>query len=382
MKQKESYVLERHKHKITQISTTGRWKTYYKDRNGKLKAIEKVNRDDLIKELYKLYSNTGEKTFADIFDEILRHKVTSGRILKDTADNYRSTFHKYLSPFIFNPISKFDEDSLQEAIGQVAISKRPPEKRMKECVEHIHEVYRWALRHGLVTRDASYGLSAKDFYRYCDCKKKLADEKIFNKEEIELIRIDMEKNFANPRAQIILLSIETGMRVGELCALHSEDVSEKFIHVHRQQRRYIHPERYEEIPYTKDERTHPHGGRLFPVTCSIEKLLTRIPKGKVYLFEENREWIKKFTVIRFLNRHCKALGLHITNNHAFRMSLNSNFFYEAGLNAKQRSYLLGHSVDTNERYYTYTREAEIEKLRDSLNFAKKLDDETPSLCCK
>ena len=44
-------------------------------------------------------------------------------------------------------------------------------------------------------------------------------------------------------------------------------------------------------------------------------------------------------------------GITTTNNHAFRISLN-NKFIQLGLSADERSLLLGHSVEVNERHYS------------------------------
>ena len=52
-----------------------------------------------------------------------------------------------------------------------------------------------------------------------------------------------------------LLAAETGMRLGELAALHKEDISDEFIHVHRQQIKSTDDEGHTyfyEVPYTKD----------------------------------------------------------------------------------------------------------------------------------
>ena len=49
------------------------------------------------------------------------------------------------------------------------------------------------------------------------------------------------------------------------------------------------------------------------------------------------------------------------------MSLNSNVLIPAGLDARERAAILGHSITTNENYYTYTRRDEIVEIGDRLN---------------
>ena len=104
-------------------------------------------------------------------------------------------------------------------------------------------------------------VAVSDYLKNCDLTIKQDEERQFSEEEIERIRAYAEKNLENPRALMILMAIETGMRAGELAALHKEDVYEEFIHVHRQQIRETDTEGHEiiyEVGYTKDERMHPH----------------------------------------------------------------------------------------------------------------------------
>ncbi|BCK00733.1 hypothetical protein bsdcttw_37730 [Anaerocolumna chitinilytica] len=66
------------------------------------------------------------------------------------------------------------------------------------------------------------------------------------------------------------------------------------------------------------------------------------------------------------------MGFNITNNHAFRMTLNSNYFIGVlNLDVRERASLLGHSVETNQAYYTKIRmEEEVDNIR------LKMDDKT------
>ena len=72
----------------------------------------------------------------------------------------------------------------------------------------------------------------------------------------------------------------------------------------------------------------------------------------------------------------KSLGYSITNNHAFRMSLNSNVFIPNNVSLTKRAELLGHSVETNLRHYSY---AQIDAEDDTLS---KLEGGCPSVVLK
>lgn len=59
--------------------------------------------------------------------------------------------------------------------------------------------------------------------------------------------------------------------------------------------------------------------------------------------------------------------MNVTNNHAFRMSLNSNIFIPIGLPVTERARLLGHSVDTNLKYYSFAGKDNLQDICDLLN---------------
>ena len=99
----------------------------------------------------------------------------------------------------------------------------------------------------------------------------------------------------------------------------------------------------------------------------LDQLRTSVGSTSEYVFSENNEWIHKTSYDQFLKRLCKNLGLSITNNHAFRMSLNSNVLIKSGLDAKTRAAILGHSIATNESYYTYTRRDEIQEVGSTID---------------
>ncbi|SEB02763.1 hypothetical protein SAMN02910384_03128 [Pseudobutyrivibrio sp. ACV-2] len=68
--------------------------------------------------------------------------------------------------------------------------------------------------------------------------------------------------------------------------------------------------------------------------------------------------------------------ISITNNHAFRMSLNSNVFIPNNVSLTKRAELLGHSVETKLRHYSY---AQIDAEDDTLS---KLEGGCPSVVLK
>lgn len=203
---------------------------------------------------------------------------------------------------------------------------------------------------------------------------KTDEEKAFSLEELAKITAEAEKNLDNPRVLMALLSKETGMRAGELCALHKVDIENDYIHVHRQQVKVDGEnghKRIVEVPYTKDERLHPHNGRFVPITEEARRIIglaRAIPGESPYLFHDanDSKMIPEDGYAHNLRRRCKKLGCVSTNNHAFRMAFNSRLIV-MGFSPSDRALILGHEVQTNEAHYSLTDRRRLEEIKNRIN---------------
>ena len=113
------------------------------------------------------------------------------------------------------------------------------------------------------------------------------------------------------------------------------------------------------------------GGRKSPLTQAIRDILDELKavqesKGihSEFVFcNADGEWIKTDAYSTCLRRMLKSLSFELTNNHAFRMSLNRNILAgEFNLCSARRAELLGHSEETNEKYYTYAPKDDMNDL--------------------
>lgn len=161
---------------------------------------------------------------------------------------------------------------------------------------------------------------------------------------------------------------------GELSALHKDDILDNYLHIHRQQlidETRKNSARFREVPYTKDERMHPHNGRYYPINERIKRIIElakKIPGDSDYLFHNPDQSgpVSKDTYEQYLKRRCHKLGITSTNNHAFRMALNSEFIRQ-GLNPAERALLLGHAVQTNEQHYSLTDKRQLKEISEKLS---------------
>ena len=165
-----------------------------------------------------------------------------------------------------------------------------------------------------------------------------------------------------------LLASYTGMRSSELPALKWDDVHDQYIHLHQMQIRHDGKhgeERFEIVPWLKEEKGAPRGERMIPFfNDDIPNLLNEIREIQTF-FKIESEWIFPNTDClsyeRSIYKLCKKLGYDITNNHAFRKGFNMKMM-DMGLNVADRSAILGHSAEVNLRNYTVTSDNWIEEV--------------------
>ena len=128
-------------------------------------------------------------------------------------------------------------------------------------------------------------------------------------------------------------------------------------------------EALEELPYTKDERMHPHDGRRVPMTDECREavcLAMDLPGESEYLFHDpDGKPINKDSYNRYLARLCQRIGIKTTNNHAFRLAFNSRMI-DLGFSSAERALILGHAVQTNETHYSVSDKRRLERLKTSI----------------
>ncbi|MCR5175012.1 MAG: tyrosine-type recombinase/integrase [Oscillospiraceae bacterium] len=202
----------------------------------------------------------------------------------------------------------------------------------------------------------------------CDLSRKTDEQRAFSEEELSKLQEDALKTPANPRSLMILLAMETGLRAGELAALHSSDIEDGFIHVHRQQLRDRSNGKqiFKDVSYTKDERKHPHDGRYVPITkacANVLRLAQQLPGDSLYVFhDKSGAPVVKDSYEQNLRRRCARLGIETSHNHAFRVAFNSRLI-NLGFSPSDRALILGHAVETNERHYSHSDRRRLDDIK-------------------
>lgn len=157
-----------------------------------------------------------------------------------------------------------------------------------------------------------------------------------------------------------------------------QDIETNYIRVHRQQivlpdDTSINKRICKDVEYTKNERANPKGGRLIPITEGCRAALEiayELPGESEYVFHHpDGKPVIKDSYLYYLRRRCKTLGIKISRNHAFRVAFNAKLI-ETGIDCNERCLVLGHSMQTNERHYSFSDRRKVEDIRNKLNELK------------
>lgn len=368
--------------KIEYKDGKGLWTTMLPNK----KKIYAKTKDILIDKLFGFYGLAiNDVSISGIFASALKEKADGDNVNERTITHLDYAYQR----FITNEFSKRDIRELTKAdlkayTQDLVTCLHPKAKAFLEYKSVLNLIFGYALEYDIIDTNPVLAICNEKYLKSCDCTKPKSADKILSMADIEKVKTEVRHRMAQAKycgyfinGYAILLSIETGMRVGELCALRWDDIEETTIHIHAQQlsRKGEHGKEYYYAPWTKDEKGISRDGRIFPLTDTLAKLLHELKElqagkginSEYVLCHEDGEWIKTDAYQTCLRRLMRSLGFTVTNNHTFRMSLNSNVLAPLGLTPADRARLLGHSEETNQKYYTFARLDSTDEIRELLN---------------
>ncbi|MCR5235863.1 MAG: tyrosine-type recombinase/integrase [Lachnospiraceae bacterium] len=376
--------------KIEYRESKGLWSTLMPDKS----KLYGKSREVLLDKLMAKYGlSVTDYSLHTVFLQAIEHKDRTEAVNPETLNHLRTSYARFIDDkmsgtdirrITCDMLSEYTLDMLrkQQETDSQGVTHKVKKKAYLDYKCVLNVIFDYALDKDYITVNPLNKFKNKAFLKECDCSKAVSEEKIFSEDEIEAIKQKVRSYMTFRRyagyfinGYAILLSIMTGMRAGELPSLKWSDIKDNHIHIHSQQLSYKRKggREYYYADWTKDEKGISRGGRKFPLTGEIRELLNELKelqdqKGIVSEFvfsHENGEWIKKDAYTTCLGRLLTSMGFDITNNHAFRMSLNSNVLdAKLSLPVAKRAELLGHSVETNLKYYTYAAKDDMEDLVD------------------
>lgn len=396
-KLKEEKVLKVHPYTITQTSILKngkqviRWQTVCGDKRPRCATYE-----SLIDKLYTHYFDAKAITdysFKTMFEAALDERIRTEQPKEKTIRDYHSTYKAFITEeFGARDIRLITPSEAKEFIQNVTRQHNPTKKRFYKFKGILNLVFEYAYdpeRRYINMNPIPAKNKAYEKNLTPTCAK--PEDKAFQPEEVKLIRNHLwdrvHRSKYDVNAYAILFSSETGVREGEIPSLKWTDITDKAIHIHSQQNDEVRDGKkvYYYNPTTKNEKGVSHNGRFIPITHEVRMILTELKEKQQALgiisewvfCKENGDWITTVAYYEALYKVCHKLGLKLSNNHAFRMALNSYVYVPMGLPVSERAKLLGHSVDTNLKHYTFARTDDyLDELSAKINAFNASDRKT------
>lgn len=361
------------------ITKNGKPKTYYQTRVKGLKSPPRCySYENLIEKLYNYYFDNKklmDYSFKAIFDIALDEKIRTEGPKEKTIRDYHSSYKAFISSDFGNrDIRQITPSELKEYILTTTKALNLTKKRFYKFKGILNLVFNFASNpeHLIIPRNITPTNNAY-FKKNLHISVYKPEDKAFTMDDINRIRSYLWNRVSKLKYDVngyaILFSSHTGVRQAEIPSLKWEDIKEQLIHIHSQQNDEIRDGKkyYYYNPTTKNERGESNDGRYIPLTHEVSRILDELRAKQQSLgidsewvfCKEDGNWITTASYYESLYKLCtEKLKLKLSNNHAFRIALNSYVLIPMGLDAPERARILGHSVETNLKHYTFSREKE------------------------
>ena len=307
-------------------------------------------------------------TLRELYPEWIEHKAIISSA-ETNVPRIKSSWKKYyLNQGIIDiPIGTFTRSDLQEWSYKIIKMHKMTSKEYGNFSLIIRQMLQYAVDKEIIDRNVYRDIQQpKGMFR--KTKKKPSATQVYTMQEQERLEaaalLDFEINTRRikyPLAPIgIIFMLQTGIRVGELCALKFEDITENGeIHVQRMYQRDLK----EIVEHTKSDE----GDRLIPLNekaqnaIRIARELQNEKGASEYIFSISETPLSPHSVNDTLKTLCNRLGILYRSSHKLRKTFISKLI-DANINIDTVREIAGHSDEkTTLNYYCYDRNSDKER---------------------
>lgn len=294
-------------------------------------------------------------TFEDIAEEWL--KIKKIEIKNSTYSNYKYTIYKYIMPKLQNKtlsdLKKYNFNELVEKLKEELSAKTIKDIIciLKAIFNYIEENFNCKIENTKIILP----------------KVNTQSIKIFSKSEREKLE-NYCLNQNGLKELGIVLCLNTGLRIGEICALKWEniDLDKRVICVRKTMERIYN----EELKNTKviiDEPKSQKSIREIPISNKLYKVLKQLKKEfkdtDFFLSGKSEKYVEPRNYENIYKKILKKCNVKIYKFHTIRHTFATDCI-SVGMDAKSLSEILGHSTVsiTLNRYVHSSYEAKIKYL--------------------
>lgn len=328
---------------------------------------ERCDLENAVVEFYLESKNhNSAPAFEEVFDEWIQDMKQNRTHAVSTANRYQNDYDRYLKncEFVKYPMTDFTEHTIVKALKTIMESY--DDMTVKRFAS-IKTIFRGVFVYARLDMDIDC-ISIRnvmDDLRFpigaFKVTEKLDNSQVFKKSEIRIIKQHLTGT-DSLRELGILLTIETGLRVGELVALRRDDVQQYTLKIRRSEHKaQIDGKNTYFLGTPKENKIRTV--ELSEVARNIIDTILDISESE-WLFpnpEDNMDWMRSYYFDRTIRKVCKELRIPQRSMHKFRKSY-SSILLAQGLPEKLVQTQLGHSdILTTQRSYHYDIFDEDEK---------------------
>ncbi len=367
MKRKNE-LLSLHPYEVTQLPD-GRWQTYLPDeKKGRIlkrrKTLTAIN--NVIIDYWETHEQKDKKidniTFQEAYSIYISFQYEKVNVSPNTYKKYLADYKRFFKDTELDQslINSIDSEDIRAFIISTTKQKNLRIKALKELISLLKGTFKHMFSKKYIKNNPMIEIETKEFSKYCiKPVVKNEDRILVNDEPIKLyeeINRRIKKNKFYMGNYAILMSLYTGMRVGEIAALSWNDIYTDYIII-----------RNEEVynPLTKENTiqdfTKNRSERVLPITPQIMELLETIKTVQkfynytpYYLFSK-RDGSKMSArqISNIMNHRTKQAGFIKSKSiHSVRRTINSTLI-QNGVPITTRTSLMGHTSEVNENNYSY-----------------------------
>ena len=362
----EETLLAKHQYTIWQ-GRNGSWYTHLPpDR----KLLRKATREKLLDALRSFYlEEQFSPTVQEVFDSWRADKLNKKEIQSGSADRYQTDFVRFFvkSGFAKRKIKTISEDDLECFIrAQIALHGLS-QKTFAGLRILIRGIWKKAKKDGCSAISISNFMGDLDLSRNIFTKKVIEREnEVFSEDELPSLTAYLNREEASIWDLGVALTLETGLRVGELSALQRADWDGGYILKVRRSESRFKDETGKNTLTVKDFTKTAAGMRDVLLSNQAQLILERIvelnPNG-IFLFENSMgKRIRGNTFNKHLDTVLSRLGMHHRSIHKIRKTYGTRLI-DGGCEDSLIMQQLGHtSVETTRKYYYFANSTQKHQL--------------------
>lgn len=378
IKKRKENILKKHTFDIWK-GNDGRYRTYIEDetKNSGRRMIVKTHEEDLLDYLVQFYEKQEKDrslknyTLSRLFPLWLEYKglhVSAStyitRINSDWNTYYKDT------DIITVPIKDLTKLDLDEWAHKLIKDYNMTKNQYYNVTVIMRQALLYAVDLGII-ESSPFSLVKIDGKRlFRKTKKKPDYTQVFYQNEIDMISQMALEDFHN-RTKIyelaplaLLFQFQTGLRIGELCAIRYEDIeTPDYIHIQRMVRRDTN----EVVEHTKSS----YGDRQVFLTKQAKHIISLAKDHQIHLgvdhsgfiFSINGKPLTERSVSTLYTKYCKKAGIIQKSSHKSRKTYISSLI-DGNVNINTIRGMVGHADErTTLNNYTFDRNTEPERNR-------------------